>query len=102
MPDSGNHKLVVDLESLFQRADDVVATSVIGRPKHGSGYVPRVNAKNPAQCRGDGLASLAGAASLQSHQWTSHSAHAGEEEIRFRIVKVAQQHTEPAGFARAP
>ena len=35
----------IDLDALFQRADDVVATSVIGRPRHGSGYVPKIDAK---------------------------------------------------------
>lgn len=45
MPESHNEKAVVDLDVLFKRADDVVATSVIGRPRQGSGYVPRIDAK---------------------------------------------------------
>ncbi len=36
---------VIDLDKLFERADDVVATSVIGRPRRGSGYVPKIDAK---------------------------------------------------------
>lgn len=35
----------IELQALFERAEHVVATSVIGRPRHGSGYVPKVDAK---------------------------------------------------------
>lgn len=35
----------IDLDELFERADDVVAKSVIGRPRQGSGYVPKIDAK---------------------------------------------------------
>ncbi|MGQ7845326.1 BrnA antitoxin family protein [Granulosicoccus sp. 3-233] len=45
MPDSSTDKTYIDLEALFKRADDVVATSVIGRPRRGSGYIPKVDAK---------------------------------------------------------
>lgn len=45
MPESDTDKAVVDLDMLFKRADDVVSTSVIGRPRQGSGYVPRIDAK---------------------------------------------------------
>ena len=38
-------KRTIELEALFERADHVVATSVIGRPRIGSGYVPKVDAK---------------------------------------------------------
>ncbi|ASJ76081.1 BrnA antitoxin family protein [Granulosicoccus antarcticus] len=44
-PVSSNDKILLDLDELFQRADNVVSTSVIGRPKRGSGYVPKVDAK---------------------------------------------------------
>jgi len=36
---------VIALDDLFERANDVVATSVIGRPRQGSGYVPKIDAK---------------------------------------------------------
>lgn len=35
----------VELGQLFERADHVVAKSVIGRPRRGSGYVPKIDAK---------------------------------------------------------
>lgn len=35
----------VDLDAIFERANDVVATSVIGRPRQGSGYIPKIDAK---------------------------------------------------------
>ena len=35
----------MDLDTLFKRADHIVATSVIGRPKRGSGYIPKIDAK---------------------------------------------------------
>lgn len=38
-------KVFVELEALFRRAEDVVANSVIGRPRNGSGYVPKIDAK---------------------------------------------------------
>ena len=38
-------KISMDLDTLFKRADDIVATSVIGRPKRGSGYIPKIDAK---------------------------------------------------------
>ena len=38
-------KITMDLDTLFKRADDIVATSVIGRPKRGSGYIPKIDAK---------------------------------------------------------
>jgi len=40
-----NNKATVELEALFERAEHVVATSVIGRPRRGSGYVPKIDAK---------------------------------------------------------
>ncbi len=43
--DSSTDKITMDLDTLFKRADDIVATSVIGRPKRGSGYVPKIDAK---------------------------------------------------------
>lgn len=45
MPDSSTDKIYIELDALFKRADDVVATSVIGRPRRGSGYIPKVDAK---------------------------------------------------------
>lgn len=45
MADSSTEKTYIELDALFKRADDVVATSVIGRPRRGSGYVPKVDAK---------------------------------------------------------
>ena len=36
---------VIALDDLFERANDVVATSVIGRPRQGSGYIPKIDAK---------------------------------------------------------
>ena len=42
---SNTDKGILDLDTLFKRADDIVATSVIGRPKRGSGYVPKIDAK---------------------------------------------------------
>ncbi len=35
----------IALNDLFERANDVVATSVIGRPRQGSGYIPKIDAK---------------------------------------------------------
>ena len=43
--DSSTDKMSLDLDTLFKRADDIVATSVIGRPKRGSGYIPKIDAK---------------------------------------------------------
>ncbi len=43
--DSSTDKISLDLDTLFKRADDIVATSVIGRPKRGSGYIPKIDAK---------------------------------------------------------
>lgn len=45
MSESGTNKKYVELDALFRRADEVVATSVIGRPRRGSGYIPKVDAK---------------------------------------------------------
>lgn len=45
MSDSSTDKTYIELDALFKRADDVVATSVIGRPRRGSGYIPKVDAK---------------------------------------------------------
>ena len=45
MADSSTDKIYIELDALFKRADDVVATSVIGRPRRGSGYIPKVDAK---------------------------------------------------------
>ena len=45
MSGQNDSKATIELEALFERADHVVATSVIGRPRHGSGYVPKVDAK---------------------------------------------------------
>lgn len=45
MSESDTDKKYVELDALFKRADDVVATSVIGRPRRGSGYIPKVDAK---------------------------------------------------------
>jgi len=45
MADSDTDRKNIELDALFKRADDVVATSVIGRPKRGSGYIPKVDAK---------------------------------------------------------
>jgi len=45
MADSSTDRKNIELDALFKRADDVVATSVIGRPKRGSGYIPKVDAK---------------------------------------------------------
>lgn len=44
-PDSSTDKTDMDLDALLDRADHIVATSVIGRPKRGSGYVPKIDAK---------------------------------------------------------
>lgn len=44
-PDSSEARIARDLDALFKRADDIVATSVIGRPRRGSGYVPKIDAK---------------------------------------------------------
>jgi len=45
MPDSSTDRNYIELDALFKRAEDVVATSVIGRPRRGSGYIPKVDAK---------------------------------------------------------
>ena len=42
---SHNDNEVIALDDLFERANDVVATSVIGRPRQGSGYIPKIDAK---------------------------------------------------------
>ena len=45
MSSQKENKATIELEALFERADHVVATSVTGRPRQGSGYVPKVDAK---------------------------------------------------------